>query len=315
MKVLICDDQALIRDGLQMLLKLDKDIEVVGLAQDGAEAVEQVALHQPDLVLMTLYAANDVVKDVNRNVDDNMIQSFGGYRLYLEQGQLKKQWIEWAEPDYEISPLEHFLRRYSTLYYVFNAPDSRVGREVGKKIEQWWPDSPASSQPAEEKPSEFPDYAYNEFIIVFAVGFPDNPIIPPYVKELWALFKVVFQELQAEVEKQDAQLAVIIIPSQAQVHEELYVEWVAKYTKRYDSLKATSRDAWDPGAPNQAIVSFLAEQGIPTLDLMPGFQVYAATHDDLLYFREDIHFNEKGHQVATDLMCDWLIDTALIPTE
>ncbi|MDY7079808.1 MAG: response regulator transcription factor [Chloroflexota bacterium] len=54
MKVLICDDQALIRDGLQMLLKLDKDIEVVGLAQDGAEAVEQVALHQPDLVLMDL---------------------------------------------------------------------------------------------------------------------------------------------------------------------------------------------------------------------------------------------------------------------
>jgi len=54
MKVLICDDQALIRDGLQMLLKLDKDIEVVGLAQDGSEAVEQVAQHQPDLVLMDL---------------------------------------------------------------------------------------------------------------------------------------------------------------------------------------------------------------------------------------------------------------------
>lgn len=54
MKVLICDDQALIRDGLEMLLNLDKDIEVVGLAQDGAEAVEQVARHQPDLVLMDL---------------------------------------------------------------------------------------------------------------------------------------------------------------------------------------------------------------------------------------------------------------------
>ncbi len=54
MKVLICDDQALIRDGLEMLLKLDKDIDVVGLAQDGAEAVEKVAQHQPDLVLMDL---------------------------------------------------------------------------------------------------------------------------------------------------------------------------------------------------------------------------------------------------------------------
>ncbi len=54
MKVIICDDQAIVRDGLAMLLNLEKDIEVVGQAQDGAEAVEQVTKHQPDLVLMDL---------------------------------------------------------------------------------------------------------------------------------------------------------------------------------------------------------------------------------------------------------------------
>lgn len=54
MKVLICDDQALIRDGLEMLLKLERDIEVVGKAEDGAEAVELAAQRQPDLVLMDL---------------------------------------------------------------------------------------------------------------------------------------------------------------------------------------------------------------------------------------------------------------------
>jgi DNA-binding NarL/FixJ family response regulator len=54
MKVIICDDQAIIRDGLEMLLKLEKDIEVVGQAQDGAEAVEMVKRAQPDLVLMDL---------------------------------------------------------------------------------------------------------------------------------------------------------------------------------------------------------------------------------------------------------------------
>jgi DNA-binding NarL/FixJ family response regulator len=54
MKVIICDDQALIRDGLEMLLKLEKSIQVVGQAQDGAEAVELVAQHEPDLVLMDL---------------------------------------------------------------------------------------------------------------------------------------------------------------------------------------------------------------------------------------------------------------------
>lgn len=53
-RIIISDDQALIRDGLEMLMKLEKDIEVIGLAQDGAEAIELVAANPPDLVLMDL---------------------------------------------------------------------------------------------------------------------------------------------------------------------------------------------------------------------------------------------------------------------
>jgi DNA-binding NarL/FixJ family response regulator len=54
MRILICDDQAIIRDGLAMLLNLERDIEVVGVAEDGAEAVELAARLSPDLVLMDL---------------------------------------------------------------------------------------------------------------------------------------------------------------------------------------------------------------------------------------------------------------------
>ena len=54
MKVIICDDQAIVRDGLEMLLKLEPDIDVVGIAEDGAAAVEMVAQKTPDLVLMDL---------------------------------------------------------------------------------------------------------------------------------------------------------------------------------------------------------------------------------------------------------------------
>jgi DNA-binding NarL/FixJ family response regulator len=54
MKILLCDDQAVIRDGLEMLLNLEKDFQVVGAAQDGAEAVELAAQKQPDLILMDL---------------------------------------------------------------------------------------------------------------------------------------------------------------------------------------------------------------------------------------------------------------------
>ncbi len=54
MRVIICDDQAIIRDGLELLLKLESDIDVVGLARDGAEAVALAAQKNPDLVLMDL---------------------------------------------------------------------------------------------------------------------------------------------------------------------------------------------------------------------------------------------------------------------
>ncbi|GAB4501075.1 MAG: response regulator transcription factor [Anaerolineales bacterium] len=54
MKILLCDDQAVIRDGLEMLLTLEKDFQVVGLAQDGTQALEMAAQKQPDLILMDL---------------------------------------------------------------------------------------------------------------------------------------------------------------------------------------------------------------------------------------------------------------------
>jgi len=54
MRVIICDDQALIRDGLELLLGLERDIDVVGKAGDGAEALDLVVERRPDLVLMDL---------------------------------------------------------------------------------------------------------------------------------------------------------------------------------------------------------------------------------------------------------------------
>jgi DNA-binding NarL/FixJ family response regulator len=54
MRLLICDDQDIIREGLAMLLTLQPDITVVGLACDGVEALELARRHSPDLVLMDL---------------------------------------------------------------------------------------------------------------------------------------------------------------------------------------------------------------------------------------------------------------------
>jgi DNA-binding NarL/FixJ family response regulator len=53
-RVLLVDDQRLFREALAMLLSVHDDIEVVGGAGDGAEAVELAARLDPDVVLMDL---------------------------------------------------------------------------------------------------------------------------------------------------------------------------------------------------------------------------------------------------------------------
>lgn len=53
-KVLIVDDQLLVRQGLATLLALEEDLEVVGQAGDGEEAISQVGFLQPDVVLMDM---------------------------------------------------------------------------------------------------------------------------------------------------------------------------------------------------------------------------------------------------------------------
>jgi DNA-binding NarL/FixJ family response regulator len=53
-RVLVADDQAIVRDGLVTVLSLVDDLEVVGEAVDGATAVAMVAVQQPDVVLMDL---------------------------------------------------------------------------------------------------------------------------------------------------------------------------------------------------------------------------------------------------------------------
>ena len=51
-RVAVVDDQALVRGGFSMILEAEPDIEVVGEAGDGAEAVELCARVDPDVVLM-----------------------------------------------------------------------------------------------------------------------------------------------------------------------------------------------------------------------------------------------------------------------
>ncbi|VVJ18519.1 Two-component transcriptional response regulator [Amycolatopsis camponoti] len=54
MRVLLVDDDPLVRTGLSMILGSTPDLEVVAQAGDGDEAVQQVARHAPDVVVMDI---------------------------------------------------------------------------------------------------------------------------------------------------------------------------------------------------------------------------------------------------------------------
>ncbi|MFI1993719.1 response regulator [Actinoplanes sp. NPDC020271] len=57
-RVVVADDQRMVRDGIQLMLSLVGGVDVVELAADGEQAVAAVAAHDPDVVLMDLRMPN-----------------------------------------------------------------------------------------------------------------------------------------------------------------------------------------------------------------------------------------------------------------
>jgi len=72
LRVIVADDQATVREGLVLLLGLLPDFDVVGSAANGYEALEQIAAHQPDAILLDLHMPElDGVETTRRLVQDH----------------------------------------------------------------------------------------------------------------------------------------------------------------------------------------------------------------------------------------------------
>jgi DNA-binding NarL/FixJ family response regulator len=76
-RIVIAEDQALVRRGAAMLLSMEPDMEVVGQARNGVEAVELAQLLHPDVVLMDLHmplkGGVAATREITRNLPNTQI--------------------------------------------------------------------------------------------------------------------------------------------------------------------------------------------------------------------------------------------------
>lgn len=123
-RVVLADDHAMVRRGLEQLLAAEPDIEVVGMAPDGAAALELVQDTRPDVVLMDLQMpVMDGVEATRRVVTETETQvvvltSFSDSERIIDAidagavGYLLKD----AEPEHVIEGLRAAARGESPLH-------------------------------------------------------------------------------------------------------------------------------------------------------------------------------------------------------
>ena len=89
-RVVICDDQDLVRDGLQAILSVAPGIEVVGEASDGDQALQMVEAHSPDVVLMDLKMPGTNGVTATRTITNR----FPGVRVLVLTTYDAPEWVD-----------------------------------------------------------------------------------------------------------------------------------------------------------------------------------------------------------------------------
>lgn len=88
-KVIICDDQEIVCQGLRTILNNDEQIEVIGIAHNGYEVLQLVEKHPPDLVLMDLKMPGMNGIQATQQIN----QSFPGVRILILTTYDDDEWL------------------------------------------------------------------------------------------------------------------------------------------------------------------------------------------------------------------------------
>ncbi|EDL64278.1 response regulator [Bacillus sp. SG-1] len=124
-RVLIADDHHVVRRGLVFFLKTQKDIEIVGEASNGREAVDMAGKLQPHLILMDLVMpemdgiqATKLIKNQHPNIEIMMLTSFSDQDHVIpaiEAGAAGYQ-LKDIEPDELVDSIRKLVRGENSLH-------------------------------------------------------------------------------------------------------------------------------------------------------------------------------------------------------
>jgi NarL family two-component system response regulator LiaR len=160
-RVFLADDHAVVRRGLEALIETEADMEVVGTAADGVEAVDRIAIHQPDVVLLDLQMPRksglEAIDDIRVRSPKSrimMLTSFGEKEVVFEAikagalGYLLKD----CRPEELLQAIRNTYAGKATL-----SPDValKVIEEINKPPH---PDVPLTEEPLTEREVEMLKY-------------------------------------------------------------------------------------------------------------------------------------------------------------
>ena len=122
----------------------------------------------------------------------------------------------------------------------------------------------------------------------------------------WDITKTTIIKLENDVQATGNNFLILNLTSYMQTHEEEGLELVME---QYPAMKDM---CWDINKPNSILEQFVNESSIPYLDLLPIFIEKYHTDYQETHFESDGHWNELGHELASDVLYNFLIENSYI---
>lgn len=216
----------------------------------------------------------------------------------LENSELKLHNFPFPPSPPEVQPesLTDYLYKYSVTYRV-----TRKGwQTLWLKVVEMSQPSKSAHEKTVVTENRYPRWPLQFWMPLYLAPLPSEH------EEAWQLTDALLKAMRQEVVTSGAAFAVYSNSMMWSVHPSIQDALISS-----DPLYAGATFDWEQ--PDRRLTTILQEMSVPYFLLEPGFKEYAAKHNDRwLFFREG-HWNVEGHELAAELLHQWLVDEKLIP--